>query len=157
MTQQEYRKTKKGFLVKLYDNMSQRVKGNQPLKSHLYKDKSILSKEDFYSWANSFEFNELFSKWEESNYDRKLTPTVDRIDSSYGYVIGNIQWLTHSENSRRSSEYRRDILLNTYTGVFYDGFEEAGSSVGSNRSQFRQWFIGSNKSKKQVSERFVKV
>jgi hypothetical protein len=157
MTQQEYRKTKKGFLVRLYDNMSQRVKGNQPLKAQLYLGKDILSKKDFYCWADSSEFNEIFSKWEESNYDRKLTPTVDRINPSFGYIIENMQWLTHSENSRRSSEYRRDLLLNTYTGVFYDGFEEAGKSVGSNRSQFRQWFIGANKSKKQVSERFVKV
>jgi hypothetical protein len=43
----------------------------------------------------------MFSAWELSNYHRKLTPTVDRIDSEFGYIVENMQWLTHSENSRK--------------------------------------------------------
>lgn len=42
----------------------------------------------------------MFSTWEESKYNRKLTPTVDRIDSTLGYLESNMRWLTHSENSR---------------------------------------------------------
>lgn len=100
----KYEKTKKGFLVRLYRNMQSRVTGVQKEKAHLYQGLELLDREKFYSWAHkSPDFHTMFSKWEKSQYDRKLTPTVDRIDSSKGYVLGNMQWLTHSENSRRGN------------------------------------------------------
>lgn len=96
-----YEKTKKGFLMRLYRNMKSRIAGIQKAKHHLYKDKDLLSKEDFYKWANSSEeFHSMFLVWEESKYNRKLTPTVDRIDPTLGYSKPNMRWLTHSENSR---------------------------------------------------------
>lgn len=100
----KYEKTIKGFLMRKYRNMLSRVSGVQSEKAHLYKGKSILNKDDFYSWAkSSFTFIELWNKYVDSCYDRKLCPTVDRIDSSLGYDIENMEWVTHSENSRRGS------------------------------------------------------
>ena len=100
----KYEKTKKGFLVRLYRNMKSRICGVQKEKHHLYAGKYLLDKEEFYSWAlNSFAFHDLFEKWEKSNYPRKLAPSVDRINSSEGYSIENMEWTTHSENSRRGS------------------------------------------------------
>ena len=96
-----YEKTKKGFLMRLYRNMKSRVGGIQKQKAHLYAGKDLLPKEDFYAWAEtSKDFHEMFSVWESSEYSRKLCPTVDRIDSTIGYVESNMRWLTHSENSR---------------------------------------------------------
>lgn len=100
----KYEKTKKGFLMRLYRNMQSRVTGIQKKKHHLYKGKDLLPRDHFYEWAlSSSRFHELFSVWEESGYDRKLTPSVDRIDSRRGYSIINMEWVTHSENSRRGS------------------------------------------------------
>jgi hypothetical protein len=100
----KYEKTKKGFLVRAYRNMKSRVEGVQHSKAHLYKGKEILEKHTFYEWALSNEsFNKLFKEWEDSNYCRKLTPSVDRIDSSKGYTLDNMQYITHSENSRRGN------------------------------------------------------
>ncbi len=100
-TTKKYEKTKNGFLMRLYRNMQSRVLGIQKKVTHLYKNKSLLERSDFYKWAlESEDFEKLFSAWEKSHYDRKLTPTVDRIDSSKGYELDNIRWLTHSENSR---------------------------------------------------------
>lgn len=97
-----YEKTKNGFLMRLYRNMKSRICGVQKAKHHLYDGKCLLEKEDFYTWAqNCDEFHKLFRKWEKSGYDRKLTPSVDRIDSSDGYFVENMEWVTHSENSRR--------------------------------------------------------
>lgn len=99
-----YEKTPKGFLVRLYRNMQSRISGVQKQKHQLYKGKALLPREDFYSWAlNSPEFKSLFREWEKKGYDRKFTPSVDRIDSSKGYELGNMEWVTHSENSRRGS------------------------------------------------------
>jgi hypothetical protein len=101
----KYEKTKNGFLVRCYRNMMSRILGIQKDKSHLYKGKELLSKEDFYIWAKSSKiFDVLFKNWEDSGYNRKLTPSVDRKDSSIGYVQNNMEWVTHSENSRRGAK-----------------------------------------------------
>jgi len=100
----KYEKTKNGFLMRLYRNMQSRICGVQKLKHHLYDGKYLLPRDEFYDWAKSDPmFHKLFSDWEKSEYERKLTPSVDRIDSDKGYYINNIEWVTHSENSRRGS------------------------------------------------------
>lgn len=97
----KYEKTVNGFLMRKYRNMQSRVSGVQKLKSHLYKDLYLLPRNEFYAWANwNKEFWNLYNKWVESNYNRKLCPTVDRIDSNKGYLLENMRWVTHSENSR---------------------------------------------------------
>lgn len=97
-----YEKTKKGFLMRTYRNMKSRVEGVQKLKSHLYTGKDLLDKNVFYDWAlNNYDFNSLFKTWEVSDYIRTLTPSIDRIRTDKGYVIENMQWITHSENSRK--------------------------------------------------------
>lgn len=102
-----YEKTKSGFLVRAYRNMKSRIAGIQKRKFHLYQGKALWDKKDFYKWAQSNDkFHALFDAWEKSGYDRKLTPSVDRIDSTKGYSFENCEWVTHSENSRRSSQRR---------------------------------------------------
>lgn len=106
----KYEKTKSGFLMRVYRNMKSRVTGVQRAKYHLYAGCSLLPKDEFYNWANKSEiFNTLFSAWEQSGYDQKLTPSVDRISSYSGYELTNMEWVTHSENSRRGA-------LNKYYG-----------------------------------------
>ena len=103
-----YEKTPKGYLVRKYRNMLSRVKGIQKKKAHLYADLCILSKEEFYQWAiHHPEFKLMFARYIANNHDRKLAPTVDRIDSTKGYVLSNMQWLTHSENSSKGAKNRK--------------------------------------------------
>jgi hypothetical protein len=99
-----YEKTKKGFLMRLYRNMQSRITGVQKEKHYLYAGKCLLSRDEFYEWAlSSEEFHELFDDWTKSGYDRKLTPSVDRLNSDIGYRLSNMEWVTHSENSRRAA------------------------------------------------------
>lgn len=101
----KYERTPKGFLMRKYRNMQSRITGIQKLKAHLYKGKELLGREEYYSWAfNSDDFNRLYAQWVKSGYDRKLCPTVDRIDPKYGYFLENMRWITHSENSRRGAK-----------------------------------------------------
>lgn len=105
-----YEKTKNGFLMRLYRNMESRVNGIQRKKHHLYRGKELFSREEFYFWAKSSAvFHEMFYQWEYSGYDRKMTPSVDRVNSGLGYSIGNVEWVTHSENSRRGNYSRYAI------------------------------------------------
>lgn len=98
-----YERTPNGFLMRLYRNMKSRVLGIQKQKAHLYEGKELLPKEEFYAWAKSKKFYKMYAVYCDSGRDRRLAPTVDRIDSSLGYTVSNMRWLTHSENSRLGS------------------------------------------------------
>ena len=109
----KYEKSVSGFLMRMYRNMKSRVTGVQKQKSHLYVGKSLLSKEDFYEWAEcSPMFRVLWSSYVNSGYNRKLVPTVDRKDSSKGYELDNMEWVTHSVNSQRGAISRHENTFN---------------------------------------------
>lgn len=102
-----YEKTHKGFVMRLYRNMESRVTGIQKLKFHLYEGKELLSRTDFYNWIlTDSEFLRLFEDYKNSGYERKLAPSVDRVDSTEGYHLGNMEVITMSENSRRGAVSR---------------------------------------------------
>ena len=102
-----YEKTPAGFLMRAYRNMKSRVTGVQKKKHHLYAGIELLNKEDFYKWSQaSKDFANLFDAWTQSAYSRALTPSIDRIDPAGGYVIGNMQWITFTENSRRGGYWK---------------------------------------------------
>lgn len=79
-------------------------------------------------------FHELFLSWEQSNYSRKLTPSVDRIDSSKGYYLGNMEWVTHSENSKIGSHSNIKKIKNSKRVKILkttDGVDDAKDGSGS--------------------------
>lgn len=101
----KYEKTRNGFLMRTYRNMKSRVSGVHWKKAHLYYGLDIMPKNDFYEWSiNDNSFNTLFEQWSVNAHDRKLTPSIDRLDTSLGYVNGNVRWITHSENSKLGCE-----------------------------------------------------
>lgn len=103
-----YEKTPSGFLMRSYRNMQSRVTGVQKKKAHLYFGLPLLEREAFYAWArDSPEFWRLYRRWVFADYDRKLTPTVNRIDPRRGYEEGNMEWVTHSVNSSLASHSHR--------------------------------------------------
>ncbi len=103
----KYEKTMNGFLMRLYRNMKSRIDGVQKQKHYLYEGKELIGKNEFYDWAKSNSaFVRLFEEYEKSGYDRKLSPSVDRMDSSKGYEVSNMEFVTHSENSRRGGLYK---------------------------------------------------
>jgi hypothetical protein len=110
-TTKRYEKTIPGFLMRCYRNMQSRVTGVQKKKLHLYRGLSILDRQSFYAWArNDWQFYGLWIDWVKSGYDRHLSPSINRIDPSRGYEPDNIEWLTHSENSRLGSISNRPHL-----------------------------------------------
>lgn len=91
--------------MRAYRNMQSRVYGIQWRKAHLYAGKPILDKQDFYEWSlNNDTFEGLFAAWEESGYERRLTPSVDRIDSSLGYTLENMEWVPFHVNCSRGAK-----------------------------------------------------
>lgn len=79
--------------------MKSRVSGGSTKRPDLYRGLSILPKEVFISWAkNHSDFLSLYKQYVTSNFDRKLAPSVNRMNSNKGYVLGNIEWMTNSQN-----------------------------------------------------------
>ncbi len=108
-----YEKTKNGYLMRTYRNMKSRVKGILKKKAHLYSGLEILDREDFYAWAKaSSEFERLFKEWVASDYNSRLSPSIDRVDSSVGYILENMRWLPHWENSQLGSQAKARKLDN---------------------------------------------
>ena len=53
-------------------------------------------------WEENIEvFSKLYSQWVESNYNKKLAPSIDRITNKIGYEKNNMQWLTLSDNCKK--------------------------------------------------------
>ena len=98
----KYWKTPNGKLMLTYNNMKRRVDGY--VKPHIYNGLAICERNDFYEWCKrNDDFISLYKDWIDSGCERKLSPSIDRIDSNKGYSIDNIQWITHSENSRKGA------------------------------------------------------
>ncbi len=106
-TRQYERFTQRGFLMRVYRNMLSRVLGIQKREAQYYQGLPILPKNVFYMWAvGDAEFQRLWTIWQASNLDCKLTPSIDRPDVTQGYVLDNMQWLPNSVNSGKLT--RRD-------------------------------------------------
>lgn len=92
--------------MRCYRNMQSRVLGLQKKKAHLYKDNYLLDRDTFYEWSlNNKDFHQLFAAWEATAYTQKYSPSINRIIPDKGYAIGNIEWITHSENSRKTRRW----------------------------------------------------
>lgn len=97
----KYRKSILGYLKEKHYAIMRRCEGFEAKKSHLYEGLDYLSLDEFVSWAiNNLEYNKLHNVYVKSNYNNKLAPSIDRIDTTKGYELSNMRWLTHSENSR---------------------------------------------------------
>lgn len=98
----EYRRTKNGLIIKIYNSQLRSSK-----KRNHEKPKYTLEelKKWFYKQHN---FDELYINWVNSNYDKKLTPSCDRINNYKGYSFDNIRLVTWYENK---NELNKDTSL----------------------------------------------
>jgi hypothetical protein len=101
------RKTDIKYLVMtLYIGMRSRIKGKSGGK--YYIGLPICAREEFYNLAlNSEQLKTVFIQWQESGYKSDFAPTVDRIINERGYALNNIQFLSKSDNSKKSHIQRR--------------------------------------------------
>lgn len=104
--QRRWLRTIEGKISNTYSQMQMRVQGKSIRQD--YAGLPICTKEEFYSWALSDPmFHHLFSAWSMAGYPKVITPSIDRIVNADGYVLSNLQWLTLSDNSKKSQAERK--------------------------------------------------
>lgn len=93
------KKTKSGWYTNMYNNMKQRN------KKKFSKDLPF-TKQEFIQWIeNNYKekFDLLFKNYLESDCDKYLAPSIDRIDDYDSYHFGNMQLITWRENDLKGS------------------------------------------------------
>ena len=101
-----YHKTFFGKMMRMYLNMKQRVMGQDKNRPQ-YTGLPLLPRKEFYSWLFSDpRYAALYFDWRASGYQLKLTPTIDRLDKTKGYVHPNMEIVTLSENVKRRGATR---------------------------------------------------
>jgi len=101
----QYRRSLKGQLVRKYQSM--RKRSLDPNRPNI-PNEHLCSRQEFYDFAlNSIDYRTLHANWVESGFEFALIPTVDRIDNTKGYLIDNIQFITHTENVCKGNDETR--------------------------------------------------
>ena len=99
--EKRYRRTKGGWIARAYGNQTSGSK-RRGLEYPKY------SSSEFKEWVlKQPNFDKLFVDWVASDFDRKLCPSVDRIDHKKPYQLDNIQLMTVSENASKGMKETR--------------------------------------------------
>lgn len=130
---QTWREKNKGYLRKcrvIYNarHPIKRIRNNMYLKMRRrvtsrrsWLGLPICSKAEFSKWFNSQKFviKRLVTIYFDSGKDRRLAPSVNRIQAKEGYIVPNLEIITVSENSILSHEQDADYpLLRNELGRF---------------------------------------
>jgi hypothetical protein len=136
--QNKYRKTLKGYMVYAYNGMLQRTKPSS--SDAAYRGLPLLSNQEFREFTlNNQDYHRLFNNWVESGYNHKLSPSIDRIESTKGYTLDNIRWVTHSVNSSLGSKNLQKKKFNDLTGLVFGALTVTGLCEQLTSRGERQW------------------
>lgn len=99
-----YRNNPKRYLSTKYRNIVDRCTGKHGYKTYVGRDYPTKTEWEEWTQKTYKTFISLYRNWQDSNYDRKKAPSVDRIDNNKGYTVDNMQWLTLSANCVKANK-----------------------------------------------------
>ena len=96
----EYRRSLHGKASNIFTQMQSRLEDkNKPTYTNR---KCEFTKKEFMDWIlNNPDYKRLHKQWVNSEYEYKLTPSLDRILNTGNYTFNNIQIITLQQNSSK--------------------------------------------------------
>ena len=96
-----YRNNVKRHLSVKYSMIKTRCSGSK--QSPSYAGREFLTREEWDKWCEQSysTFISLYENWRASGFQKRLAPSIDRVDNNKGYIVGNLQWLTQSANTSK--------------------------------------------------------
>ena len=114
------RETKPSFyLGTCYSEMKRRVTTHDNLRPRYFGMDICSSKEFKDHFINDKKFLKQYKVWQESGFQRKHAPSIDRIDNTRGYILDNLQFIAQSYNSKKdwqNSCYAQD----SFNGIIHE-------------------------------------
>lgn len=104
--QKEYRHSKNGLINRIYGDQ----RSNSKKRGHEFPDYNL---EELKRWIYSQpNFDDLYQAWAESGFDKKKTPSCDRLSDYHPYSLSNLRLTTWSINDARGRADRRNGINN---------------------------------------------
>lgn len=95
-----YYKTLSGLITHIYNSEKQASKDREhPTPAY--------TKKELKSWLYEQGIKKVFNVWKQSNYQKNLRPSVDRLNSNKPYTLSNIRLVTWEENNNAAYEERK--------------------------------------------------
>lgn len=116
---------------------------NDMVKRSRKKCCELCSFNEFKEFAlKSEEFKRLRAEWIDSNFEYKLSPSVDRINNNRGYSIDNIQFLTTSNNVKKGrkeiNQGKKVLLVKGDEVLLFDSQYEANKYLETHHNAVHQ-------------------
>ena len=92
----DYKKTKKGVVSVIYHNQIHNTKRRG------MEDVSYNQQELYHYLTTETNFNDVYSKWVSSGYEKSLKPSIDRLNDYEPYRLDNIQVLSQKDHFAKS-------------------------------------------------------
>lgn len=97
----------------------------------------------------------LIADWKRAQFDKNMTPSVDRLDANQPYVVGNIRLVTWRENNTKEASDRkscahitkqnrkvRQLSLDSVLIQVFDSIAAAARATGVQRTNINAMCTG---------------
>ena len=144
------------YLGTCYSEMSRRVKTFDPLRPKYFGKKKCTKEEFMNRFLNDKTFLKLYKGWQDSGFQRRFSPSIDRIDNNGDYLLDNLQFLVHTENTGKDSSNKKQIVRTKVIdsdGIIYNSIGECAKSNNTSRNSMTVYIV---KNKEFNGKRFKK-
>lgn len=118
------------FLRTRYSELVQRcIQANKPCSKYYYGLEYCTREEFLRKFIKDKTLAKLYKRWQNSNFEYRLCPSVDRIIKNKGYLIDNIQFIPHGENAKKDNESRLKVDVYDINGNFLSTHEYLNDAV----------------------------
>lgn len=129
-----------------YQGMKERGNSTRPAYAEV---KCLISEDEFLKWVEARwdEYMTLHGAWKAEGFPKRLSPTVDRLDSKLHYQADNIRWLPFGTNAalgaraprRRPTACMRGHEYNSINTQFYPAGNRRCRVCDRDRVRRRYW------------------